>query len=124
VLLEYLAADLCQAFANLSLVLTFRKQVDRRFSPEIFQIQLATRRIRPMQPIQKWLARSHHDCCSVDGGHSVSAGRLPLSGGLPVIVVQHPTQTLAVPDRAIIPSVGFVRSDQPVAEALVVALAM
>ncbi len=48
----------------------------------------------------------------------------PRSGGLPVIVVQHPTQTLATPDRAIIPSVGFVRSDQPVAEALVVALAM
>ena len=44
-LLENLAAHLFQALAGLSLPLTFRKQVDRRFSPDIFQIQLATRRI-------------------------------------------------------------------------------
>ena len=76
-LLENLAAHLFQALAGLSFVPTFRKRVDRRFSPEIFQIQLAARRVRLMPPIQEWLARSHYDRCPVDGDHFVSAGRLP-----------------------------------------------
>lgn len=58
--------------AGLSLVLTFWSLVDGRFSPEIFQTQLATGCIGPMQPIQEWLARSHHDSRSVDGDHSVA----------------------------------------------------
>ncbi len=33
--------------------------------------------ICPMQPIQEWVAWSHHDRCSVDGDHSVNARRLP-----------------------------------------------
>ena len=72
-LLKNLAAHLFQTLADLFLILGFRKQVDRRFSPEIFQAQSATRGIRPMQPIQKWLARHHHDRCSVESGHAVSA---------------------------------------------------
>jgi hypothetical protein len=54
-LLKNLAAHLFQTLAGLFLVLTFRKQVDRRFSPEIFQAPSAARRIVPMQPIQEWL---------------------------------------------------------------------
>jgi len=72
-LLKNLAAHLFQTLADLFLVLGFRKQVDRRFSPEIFQAQSATRGIRPMQPIQEWLARHHHDRGSVEGGYAVSA---------------------------------------------------
>ena len=46
------------------------------------------------------------------------------SGGLPIIVVQHPAQPLAAPDRSTITTMGFIRDDQPVAETLVVSLAM
>ena len=46
------------------------------------------------------------------------------SGGLPIIVVQHPAQPLATPDRFTITSMGFIRDDQPIAETLVVSLAM
>lgn len=38
---------LFHTLAGLFLVLTFRKQVDRRLSPEISQTQLGTRWIRP-----------------------------------------------------------------------------
>ena len=109
-LLENLAAHLFQTRAGIFLVLTFRKQVHRRLSPEIFQIStrysLAS---AAMQPIQEWLARSDHDRCSVDGDHLVSTGQPFPSGSLPIIVVQHPTQPLAALDRSTIASMGFVR---------------
>src|SRR5579872_1093994 len=48
----------------------------------------------------------------------------PRSGGLPMIVVQHPAQPLAAPDCSTITSMGFIRNDQPVAETLMVSLAV
>src|SRR5947209_2576697 len=41
-----------------------------------------------------------------------------------VVIVQHPAQTLAAPDRSTLISMAFIRRDQPVAETLVVSLAM
>jgi hypothetical protein len=55
-ILEDFAAHLLQILASLFLLLTFWKQIDLRLSPEIFQTQLVARGIRPMQPIQEWLA--------------------------------------------------------------------
>ena len=46
------------------------------------------------------------------------------SSSLPVIVVQHTAEPLAVLHRSTIISAGFIRDDQPVAETLVVSLAM
>ena len=62
-----------EILASLFLVLTFWKQIDLRLSPEIFQTQLVARWIRPMQPIQEWLARPHHNRCSVDSVILISA---------------------------------------------------
>ena len=45
-------------------------------------------------------------------------------GRLPIIVLQHAAQSLLTPDRSSMPSVGLIRQDQPIAETLVVALAM
>jgi hypothetical protein len=52
------------------------------------------------------------------------AATAEISRGGAVIIVQHATQTLTAPDRSTIPSMGFVRDDQPVVETLVVSLAM
>ena len=51
-------------------------------------------------------------------------GNRGISRGGAVIIVQHAAQPLAAPDPSTIPSMGFVRGDQPVAETLVVSLAM
>jgi hypothetical protein len=74
--LENPAARLFQTLADLFLALTFRKQVNRWLSPEIFQTQLVTGWIHPTQPIQEWPARHYHDRGSVNGDHPVSARRL------------------------------------------------
>jgi len=52
------------------------------------------------------------------------AATAEISRGGTVIIVQHATQALTAPDRSTIPSMGFVRDDQPVVETLVVSLAM
>jgi len=122
--LENLAAHLFQTLVGLLLDLTFRKQVYRRFPLEIFQAQSAARRVVPMQPIQEWLVRHHHDCCSVEGSHACQRLRRFTSGGLPIVVVQHPAQPLAAPDGSTVSSVALVRNDQPVPETLMVALTM
>jgi hypothetical protein len=44
--------------------------------------------------------------------------KLVASGCLPTIIVQHPAQPPATPDGSTIPGVGFLRSDQAVAQAL------
>jgi hypothetical protein len=44
-LLKNLPAQLFQILTGLSIVLTFRKQVDRWFSPQIVETQVRTRRI-------------------------------------------------------------------------------
>jgi hypothetical protein len=72
-LVENLAAQFFQILAGVFLVLTLWKQVDRRFSPKMFQTQAATRRICAMQPIQDWLDRHHNDRCPVGCEHPVSA---------------------------------------------------
>ena len=96
-LLENLAAHLFQTLAGLFLVLTFRKQVDRR--------------VVPMQPTREWLVRHHHNCCSVEGSHACQRLRRFTSGGLPMVEVQHPTQSLATPDGSGISSMGFIRNE-------------
>ena len=45
-----------EILASLFLVLTFWKQINLRLSPELFQAQLVARGIRPIHPIQEWLA--------------------------------------------------------------------
>jgi hypothetical protein len=39
----------------------------------LFQAQLVARGIRPIHPIQEWLARPHHNRCSVDSVILISA---------------------------------------------------
>src|SRR5215472_1826987 len=77
-----------------------------------------------MQPIQEWLVRLHHNRRSVYSHHRVSARRTFPSGGLPIIVVQHPAQSLVAQNRSTITSMRLIRDDQPVAETLMVAFCM
>jgi hypothetical protein len=62
-----------EILASLFLVLTFWKQIHLRLSLELFQAQLVARGIRPIHPIQEWLARPHHNRCSVDSVILISA---------------------------------------------------
>ena len=70
-----------------------------------------------------WRSRPTQNC-SACCAHLVPPLLSCPSGCLPVVVVQHPTQPLAARDRSTIPNMELIRDDQPVAEALVVALTM
>src|SRR5712671_3302930 len=61
-------AVVAEILASLFLVLTFWKQINLRLSPELFQAQLVARGIRPIHPIQEWLARPLPSTITMDNG--------------------------------------------------------